>query len=176
MLTVPGLDRVVLDHEQERLAHEVGFKWMQVKNSHPTTQHGQYNRALNYHEMVTEKSEAMGAQIAVAMHFGDTAYNPRWDDFHDGADVGGNIEVKHTQHTGGHLIIQNRQRPPERMRDIAILVIGKSPVYYLIGWMPVVMAIHPKYKVHWDENYWVPQRNLFEMKYLKRSDYGDSTL
>jgi len=60
MRIVPGLDRVVLDHEQEQLAHDVGFKWMQVKNSHPTTQRGQYNRALNYHEMVTEKAEAMG--------------------------------------------------------------------------------------------------------------------
>ena len=176
MRIVPGLDRVVLDHTQEQLAHDVGFKWMQVKNSHPTTQRGQYNRALNYHEMVTEKAEAMGAQIAVAIHFNDYSYVPRFDDFHEGADVGGNIEVKHTHHTNGHLIIQDRPRPAERMRDIAILVIGKSPVYYLVGWMPVVMAMQPRYRVAWDNNYWVPQANLFEMKYLKRSEYGDSTL
>ena len=74
------------------------------------------------------------------------------------------------------VIIQDRPRPAERMRDIAILVIGKSPVYYLVGWMPVVMAMQPRYRVAWDNNYWVPQANLFEMKYLKRSEYGDSTL
>lgn len=176
MRIMPGLNRVVLDQEQERLAHDIGFKWMQVKNSHPTTQRGQYNRALNYHEMVTEKAESMGAQIAVANHFGDYSYQPRPDDFHDGADVGGNIEVKHTHHTNGHLILQNRHRPPERMKDIAILVIGKSPVYYLVGWMPVSMAMQPRYKTTWDNNYWIPQANLFEMKYLKRSDYGSSTI
>jgi hypothetical protein len=176
MLTMPRLDRVVLDHEQEKLAHKTGVDWMAVKNSHPTTQVRQYNRALNYHEMISEKAEGYGAQIAVALHFGVNGYipDPGIDDTK--ADVGNNIEVKHTKHEAGHLIIQNCYRSPERLKDVAILVIGKSPVYYLIGWMPVAMAIHPKYKVHWDDNYWVPQRNLFEMKYLKRSDYGDPTL
>jgi hypothetical protein len=175
MLTMPRLDRVVLDHAQERLAHHTGFEWMHVKNSHPTTQVRQYNRNLNYHEMVTEKAEAYGAQIAVAIHFGVTDYvpDPGIDD--SKADVG-NIEVKHTQHAQGHLIVQNCYRSPVRRKDIAILVIGKSPVYFLVGWIPVEMAMQPKYKVHWDDNYWVPQRNLFEMKYLKRSNYGDAAL
>jgi len=172
---VPGLDRVVLDHTQERLAHEKGFEWMHYKNSHPTTQVRQYNRALNYHEMVTEKAESMGAQIAVALHFGLTGYIPDPSPESPNADVGNNIEVKHTHHANGHLIIQ-KQRAVDRMKDVAILVIGKSPVYYLVGWMPVAMAMQPRYRVAWDNNYWVPQANLFEMKYLKRSEYGDNAL
>ena len=176
MRIVPGLDRVVLDHTQERLAHEKGFEWMHYKNSHPTTQVRQYNRALNYHEMVAEKAEGMGAQIAVALHFGLTSYTPDPGIDDTKADVGNNIEVKWTHHSNGHLIVQNCYRAPERMKDVAILVIGKSPVYYLVGWMPVAMAMQPRYLTAWDNNYWVPQANLFEMKYLKRSEYGDSTL
>jgi hypothetical protein len=125
---------------------------------------------------VWQEAEAAAAEMAVANYYGDFGFTPAIDNAHDTADVGDNIEVKFTKHANGHLIIQNCYRSPERMKDVAILVIGKSPVYYLVGWMPVAMAIHPKYKVHWDENYWVPQRNLFEMKYLKRSDYGDPTL
>jgi hypothetical protein len=176
VLTLQGLSRVVLDHEQEKLAHKTAVDWMAVKNSHPTTHPRQYNRALNYHEMITEKAEGYGAQIAVAVHFGVENYVPDPGVEYENADVGNNIEVKHTHHEGGHLIVQNTYRSPTRMKDVAILVIGKSPVYFLVGWIPVEMAKHPKYKVHWDDNYWVPQRNLFEMKYLKRSNYGDSAL
>lgn len=175
MRIVPGLDRVVIDRAQEVMAHDTAFKlimYYEAKNKHAT----QYNRALNYHEMITEKAEGYGAQIAVANHFGDYAYKPKLDPEMTEADVGTNIEVKYTHHTNGHLIIQDRYKHPDRLKDVAILVIGKSPVYYLVGWIPVNMAMQPRYKVSWDNNYWVPQANLFEMKYLKRSEYGDSTL
>jgi hypothetical protein len=175
MRIMPGLTRVVLDRAQETLAHKCGFEFIVSKEA-KDKQATQYNRALNYHEMITEKAEGYGAQIAVAAYFGDFSYVPKLDPAQEDADVGGNIEVKHTHHTSGHLIIQDRYKPPERLKDIAILVIGKSPVYYLVGWMPVSMVMQSRYRVAWDNNYWVPQANLFEMKYLKRSEYGDSTL
>jgi hypothetical protein len=68
------------------------------------------------------------------------------------------------------LILQNRG--PGRPNDVAVLVTGWSPVYILLGWMPVHMAKVPKYKHPYQDNYWVPRSNLFEMQYLKRSQYG----
>jgi hypothetical protein len=53
------------------------------------------------------------------------------------------------------------------------LVTGYSPVYTLLGWMPVHMAKQPRYKHPHQNNYWVPRASLFEMQYLKRSNYGD---
>ena len=175
VLAVQGLNRVVIDRAQEVDAHSTAFALIQFYEAH-NKHANQYNRALNYHEMITEKAEGYGAQIAVANYFGNYSYKPKLDPTMEQADCFGNVEVKYTHHENGHLIIQNRFKNPERLKDIAILVTGKSPVYYIVGWFPVAMAMHPKYKVHWDENYWVPKRNLFEMRYLKRSDYGDAQI
>jgi hypothetical protein len=170
-----GLNRVVIDRAQEVDAHSTAFALIQYYEAH-NKHANQYNRALNYHEMIAEKAEGYGAQIAVANFFGDYSYKPKLDPTMEHADVGTNIEVKYTHHENGHLVIQDRYKKPERLKDIGILVVGKSPVYYLVGWMPVAMAMQPRYRVSWDKNYWVPKSSLFEMKYLKRSDYGNTAI
>jgi hypothetical protein len=150
--------KVVLDRSQEITAHRVGLERTITRNAEvqDASNFGQVYK--NWHE-------------AVANYFGDYGFIPEIDNAHDTADVGENIEVKWTKHTNGHLILQNRG--PGRPNDVAILVTGFSPVYILLGWMPVHMAKVPKYKHPYQNNYWVPRSNLFEMQYLKRSNYGD---
>jgi hypothetical protein len=168
---MPGLVKVILDRTQEITAHQKGLERAIAINADPSdaSQFGQ--KFTNYHEFIWQKAEACGAETAVANYFGDYAFVPKVNTFHDEADVGANVEVKWTKHSNGHLILQNRG--PGRPNDVAILVTGMSPVYVLLGWMPVHMAKQPRYKHPHQNNYWVPRSSLFEMQYLKRSNYGD---
>jgi hypothetical protein len=171
MRTMSRLAKVVLDRSQEITAHRVGLERTIVRNANPSdaSNYGQVYK--NWHELVWQEAESAAAEIAVASHFGDFGFIPKIDNAHDTADVGDNIEVKWTKHANGHLILQNRG--PGRPTDVAILVTGWSPVYTLLGWMPVHMAKQARYKHPHQNNYWVPRSSLFEMQYLKRSNYGD---
>jgi len=171
MCTMPGLVKVILDRTQEITAHQKGLERAIAINADPSDANQFEQKFTNYHEFIWQKAEACGAETAVANYFGDYAFVPKVNTFHDEADVGANVEVKWTKHSNGHLILQNRPNP--RPNDVAILVTGWSPVYVILGWMPVHMAMQPKYKHPYQNNYWVPRSNLFEMQYLKRSNYGD---
>ena len=125
-------------------------------------------KGLNWFEFVTQQAEAIAAEVAVGLY---TGHPVKELDNRNGlitADVGADIEVKHTTYARGHLVI------PESANDdhVAVLVVGTNPTYYLMGWMPVVMAKHPKYLHSTRTGYWVSQANLFEMKTLGRSVYG----
>ena len=168
---VSRLAKVILDRTQEITAHQKGLERAIAINADPSDANQFGQQFTNYHEFICQKAEACGAETAVANYFGDYAFIPKVNTFHEEADVGANVEVKWTKHATGHLIIQNRPNP--RPNDVAILVTGFSPVYVLLGWMPVHMAKVPKYKHPYQNNYWVPRSNLFEMQYLKRSNYGD---
>jgi hypothetical protein len=170
MCTMPGLVKIILDRSQEITAHRIGLERTIIRNANVEDASNFGQTYKNWHELVWQESEACGAEIAVASYYGDYGFVPKIDNAHDTADVGDNIEVKHTKHANGHLILQNRG--PGRPTDVAILVTGFSPVYVLMGWMPVHMAKQPKYKHPYQNNYWVPRSNLFEMQYLKRSNYG----
>ena len=171
MCTMSRVAKVILDRSQEITAHQKGLERAISINADPgdANQFGQ--RFTNYHEFIWQTAESAGAETAVANYFGDYGFVPKVDTFHNEADVGENIEVKWTKHANGHLIIQNRPNP--RPNDVAILVTGWSPVYILLGWMPVHMAMQPRYKHTYQDSYWVPRANLFEMQYLERSNYGD---
>ena len=171
LLDMSRVVKVILDRSQEITAHRVGLERAIIR-------HAQINDASNFrqiyldwHDLVTQEARSAGAEIAVATYYGDFGFIPAIDNGHDTADVGENIEVKWTKHQGnGHLIVQNRG--PGRPNDVAISVTGYSPCYLLMGWMPVSMAKQPRYKHPNQNNYWVPRSNLFEMQYLKRSNYG----
>ncbi len=164
------LAKVILDRSQEVTGHRVGLERtiLRKANTGDVSNFGQVYK--NWHELVWQEAEAACAETAVANYFGDYAFVPKIPNVHEEADVGENIEVKWTKHANGHLILQNRG--PGRPNDVAVLVTGWSPVYILLGWMPVHMAKVPKYKHPYQDNYWVPRSNLFEMQYLKRSNYG----
>lgn len=74
----------------------------------------------------------------------------------NGADVGHNIEVKHTTWEDGHLIIS----PRDRSSDIAVLVVGSCPEYRIAGWIPVAIAKQKRFKSDRDSSWWVGQANL----------------
>ena len=171
MCTMSRVAKVILDRSQEITAHRVGLERTIIRNADPTDASNFGQAYKNWHELVWQESEGAAAEMAVANYFGDYGFVPAIDNAHDTADVGENIEVKWTKHANGHLIIQNRG--PGRPNDVAILVTGFSPVYVLLGWMPISMAKQARYKHTYQDNYWVPRANLFEMQYLKRSNYGD---
>ena len=169
MLQMPSLIRVVLDRAQEIEAHEAALARARGANDGPGATH-MHLQAMNYHDFIAYCAEAAGAEIAVAAYFGVLNFKPSVNTFHSQADIGENIEVKYTKYPTGQLIIQANQKA--RIEDICILVVGKSPVYAIVGWLPITMALNPKYFHTLQGNYWIPQANLFEMKYLKRSNYG----
>lgn len=171
MLTMPRIDEVILDRSQEISAHQAALDRARVMDDSYFRLYGQN---LNYHDMITQHAESAGAEIAVAEWFGIPGFNPSVNTFKGSPDVeahgGVGIEVKHTRYINGALILQANQSM--RPNDVCILVIGKSPVYRLVGWMPASMALVPKYKHPRQESYWVPQPYLFEMRYLRKSNYG----
>ena len=167
-------DRVILDRSQEITAHRTALERAAVMSEEWFRL---FNQSLNYHEMIAQHAESVGAEIAVAEYFGLRGFVPSINTFKDEADVDidiARIEVKHTKYSNGHLILQESQR--SRPNDVCILVYGKSPVYQLLGWMPAHMAMMPRYKHTQQGNYWVSHRNLFEMKYLRSSNYGDTQI
>jgi len=170
MFTMPRIDEVILDRSQEISAHQAALDRARVMDDSYFRLYGQN---LNYHEMITQHAESAGAEIAVAEWFGITGFNPSINSFKASADVEVSkacIEVKHTRYINGALILQANQ--VSRPNDVCVLVVGKSPVYRLVGWMPAAMALVPKYKHPRQESYWVPQPYLFEMRYLRKSSYG----
>jgi len=169
VLSMPSLIRVVLDRAQEIEAHHAAMARALGNNVGPTTPY-MHLQAMNYHDFIAYCAEGAGAEIAVATYFGVTNFKPTVDPYHSQADIGDNIEVKYTKYPTGQLIVQANQSV--RLEDICILVVGKSPVYAIVGWFPITMAMVDKYLHRQQGNYWVPQANLFEMKYLKRSNYG----
>jgi len=68
------------------------------------------------------------------------------------------------------LIINATDRPD----DVAMLVTGKSPVYQLVGWIPIKMARNELFKHQSQDNYWVPQGKLYAPEILRSRVNGHS--
>lgn len=122
----------------------------------------------NWADFVQQQYDAIGAEAAVGLY----TNNPIQDyENRNGlveADVGVNIEVKHTHYARGHLIIPLDANDNE----IAVLVTGALPTYHLMGWIPVKMAKQVRYLHSSKSGYWISQDNLFEMSTLATSKYG----
>jgi len=122
---------------------------------------------LNLHDGIARDAEAIGAEMIVAQYFGLKNFEPTVGGFKLHADIGGNCEVKWTSYKDGHLLLSDRDRDS----DIAILVTGKSPVYYLAGWVSIKAAKRPTRKRS-DGAYWINQSDLNPMADLARSMYA----
>ena len=122
---------------------------------------------LNFPAFVAQQSEAIGAELAVAKYFrkdidlGNLNYKA-------GADVGNNIEVKLTKWQDGSLILTEL----DRKEDIAILVTGTMPKYYVCGWIPVAVARRPSHQRS-DGSWWIGQQDLHPMNNFSRSIYAN---
>jgi hypothetical protein len=163
--------RVTLTYEEEVTAHRVGFeRATELKSTANHSSRG--NKNLNYHEYIAELSEATGGEISVAKFFGMEHFAPTVNTFKTQADIRSRIEVKWTKWQDGHMVL----RQSDRNHDIAILVVGKSPEYFLVGWTPV---IHGKVQRNWVNSmnaWWINQEHLRPMQDFLGSDYATATL
>lgn len=157
---------VRLSREDEIVAASAGLARESRYGSNPKFQ----GNKGNFHNAVTIHAEAVGAEIAVARYFGLEDFVPTVNTFKNEPDInlhGVSLEVKQTSHKRGHLIITD----DDRDTDIAVLVCGESPSYYIVGWIPVGVAKRPRF-LSSQGGYWVSQINLQPIETLKRSDYG----
>ena len=146
------------------VAHETGF--LRAKEIASTANHSsRYDRDLNYHEYIAQLAEAVGSELAVAKYFDLTDFTPTHSTFKTTADVGERLEVKWTKWRDGHLVVHSSDRDS----DIAVLVVGRSPEYYLAGWLPVANAKVNRFWRHSEQNWWVTQSNLRPMEDFIRS-------
>ena len=168
---------ITLDYETQKMCVAAGFtRAMAYERQYEgkTTKrnwHVEKNR-ITFMEFVSVQADSAAAECVVAYYRGIKDFMPRFNTFRDVADVADNIEVKHTRHKSGHLIIF----PDDRPTDVAVLVVGQMPQYYIAGWMPIPMIQVPKYKVEAQGNYWVNQSDLFEMRYFERSNYASNSV
>ena len=130
-----------------------------------------YNTKLNNHEAVTEYAESLAAELMVARYFG-LDYDISDNKGKRRADVGQGIEVRWTSYQGGNLIVY----PNDRDDDVAVLVVGKSPVYYIVGWLPVAFAKRKRFKNPRQDSWWVDQSNLNPIENLKASEYATAAI
>ena len=122
----------------------------------------------NIHDAIKRTAEALGAEIAAAKYFGIKDFKLEINKFKERADLGNRIEIKHTTWLDGHLIL----RPRDRVEDLAVLVVGESPTYYVKGWIPIRSAKTTRFKHDKLESWWINQANLNSMENLKESNYG----
>ena len=161
--------QIILDYAQECQAAEVALaRVLEIK---ATPLHVQrWNQGVNFHEMIAECAESVGAEIAVAQYFGIKGFKPTLNTFKNEADVMARLEVKWTSYINGHLIIN----ATDREDDVAMLVTGKSPVYQLVGWIPIKMARNELFRHESQDNYWIPQGKLYAPEILRSRVNGHS--
>ena len=125
---------------------------------------------LNLFQDIARSAESIGAENAVHKYFHrDVPFKPTLNTFKSKADVGWNLEVKHTPWKDGCLILRDR----DRAEDVAVLVTGNSPNYYIVGWIPIGMARRPQRK-RGDGSYWINPSDLNPIENLNRSIYARS--
>jgi hypothetical protein len=115
---------------------------------------------LNLAKSIARDAEAIGAEMVVARYLGIADFEPTLNTFKREADVGYRIEVKHTSWRDGHLIV----KPSDRDNDLAVLVVGESPNYTIVGWINVGVAKSPRFKSDQSNSWWVSQINLRPME------------
>lgn len=170
--------KVVLDVKQANTAIDTGitraklykpqFDGVTSKKNYDQERHGG-----TFAEFATKQIDAVGAETAAAEYLGITDYEPQNGTYKDKADIADNVEVKHTYKRNGNLIISSIDRDG----DIAILVIGRMPVYVVMGWYLVKDAKQDSYRSELirGDSYLVPRADLKPMTQLtliKERTYG----
>lgn len=130
---------------------------------------GRHDRELNFFEYVAQYAGSVAAEIAVQSYFGEVNIESIAEHkFKNKADLGANIEVKWAGWKDSGLWIQ----PYDRNGDTAVLVVGKSPTLYIVGWIPVIAAKSSRHANTSQGNWYVPQNYLAPMENFKRSNAG----
>lgn len=174
--------KVVLDVRQANVAIDTGIaRAKRYKSQYDgLTAKKNYDQERNggsFAEFATKQIDAVGAETAAAELLGVVDYEPSNETYKDKADIGKNVEVKHTYRRTGNLIVSSIDRDS----DIAILVIGRMPVYVVMGWFPVQLAKQDKYRSELitGESYLIPRADLHPMQHLAMigdAEYGFYTV
>jgi hypothetical protein len=162
--------KMTLTHEEQMVCMLSAIKW-ETDTGKTMSNPQRYQKDLSTYEYLVETAEAIGSEWAVAKYF-DLPFDPYQQKFKGVADVGNAIEVRWTKYVTGQLIIHEYDRPG----DIAVLVTGQAPHYFIAGWIPIAMAQRPKYRHSKQPNWWVTQINLQPIENLRRSNYGQSAI
>jgi len=136
------------------------FEGVTTKKNYDQDLHGG-----SFSEFAEKQIDAVGAECVVAEYLGFEDYQPLNETYKDKADVGQNIEVKHTYLEQGNLIITGIDRDA----DIAVLVTGRCPTYYLAGWFWVKEAKDEKYRSELlvGDSYLIPRKDLLPVEFIE---------
>lgn len=134
---------------------------------HNGSKHSGEYRSLPTDQWVNSTAESIAAEMVVARYL-EIPYTSSAGSYKDRADVGDIHEVKNTSWSQGQLIISDKDRDG----DIAWLVIGEFPHYYIIGYIPVADARKPRFKHPYQKNWWVHQSDLRSPETFKESIYN----
>ena len=159
-----------MSEKKAEIAHFAALKRLVVSGDKQGSE-PHYNSRLNIHEQIGEIAESIAAEWIVSDYF-ELDYDPFEPKGKYKADVGRDIEVKWTLHSGGNLIIY----PSDRITGVAVLVTGKHPNYKLEGWIPVAHAKRPRYKKSSQDSWWISANNLHPIETLRSSNYADNCL
>jgi len=66
--------------------------------------------------------------------------------------------------------------PRDRSSDIAILVTGSCPTYYIKGWIPISVAKKDRFKSTKDSSWWVGQLHLRPIDTFRKSAYAQDSV
>jgi len=165
--------KVELDEYQRLIAEQYGIQrarnFLPHFNGQTNTNYAQQNYGGDFEAFINRQVLYVGAEIAVAEHFGLTDYMPSNTSYKNEADVGQNIEVKYSHKKDGDLLIRKRDRDS----DYAVLVNGDTNAFTIIGWYPIKEAkTQARSKHHLPGCYLVANSELKPMASLEM--IGDS--
>jgi hypothetical protein len=167
--------RVDLDNEMQIKACEAGLtraiRYVPQWEGVTVKRNFQHDRErLNFPAFVMQQTEAVGAEIAAAKYFKnpiEDLLNKNYKNVADVQTTKSGVEIKWTKWKDGHLILTQL----DRKEDIAVLVTGSSPTYYLCGWIPISVARRPNAQRS-DGSWWINQSDLHPMANFIRSSYA----
>jgi hypothetical protein len=160
--------KMILTREEEFICHEAAIALAKKNTDYWQTREGSYTKDKTLHDLIAQDAQSIGSEWVVAKYLG-LPFNPYEQKGKHKADVGSHFEVRWTKYVAGQLIIHEY----DRTDDVAILVTGESPHYFIAGWIPIAMAKRPKYRHTKQPNWWVTQINLQPIENLRRSNYGN---
>jgi hypothetical protein len=167
--------RVDLDNEMQIKAAEKGLvraiRYIPQWEGVTVKRNFQHDRErLNFPAFVMQQTEAIGGEFAVKKYFKIPIVDDDDKNYKNEADAqlqNLGLEIKWTKWKDGSLILTNL----DRKEDIAILVTGTAPTYYLCGWIPIAVARRPQ-RQRADGSWWLSQADLHPMANLQRSSHA----
>lgn len=115
----------------------------------------------NLERFYQQQFDALAAEALVAQYL-----NQPFDPFNKNrkaqADVGHNVEVKHTLYLAGRLPIH----PYDRPGDLSVLVTSHLTSFTLVGWFPVSLAREIAGITGRDGTIWIDRQHLARMSAL----------